>query len=63
MLDARTAMRTARGDEDNIASHGDEDGPEHATFCAIAIPLSCSEEEHLQLFGFFREVLDVYIPR
>ena len=62
MLDARSVMRTARGDEDNIAPHGDEDGPEHATLYAIAILLSCSEEELLQFFGFFGEVLDVYIP-
>ena len=62
MLAARTAMRTAPGDEDKTVSHGDEDGPEHATLCALAIPLSCSEEELMLFFAFFGDVLNVYIP-
>ena len=52
VLAARTAMRTAPGDEDKTVSHGDGDGPEHATLCALAIPLSCSEEEFMFVFVF-----------
>ena len=61
VLAARLAIRTAPGDEDKTVSHGDEDGPEHATLC-VCNPVFLLRGGALCCSLIFVEVLDVYIP-